>query len=205
MRGKQKVSLAVLVAAAALLGTAGCHVNKHKNGDKENVDISTPFGGMKVDTNKTASADDAGFSAYPGATPDPDKSDKNHDNADVDMHFGDFRLRVKVISLVSNDPSDHVQSFYQEDLTKRYGDYIVCKGKDPVGTKTVTSQGLTCDSAKNKNNTKVIHLSVNENALELRSGSKQHQHVVSIEPKGSGTKFALIAVDLPGSGNDEGN
>ncbi len=33
---------------------------------------------------------------------------------------------------------------------------------------------------------------------ELKAGSKQHQHIVSINPDGSGTKFGLVALDLPG-------
>ena len=34
--------------------------------------------------------------------------------------------------------------------------------------------------------------------LELKAGSKKHQHIVGIEPDGSGTKFGLVALDLPG-------
>ena len=34
--------------------------------------------------------------------------------------------------------------------------------------------------------------------MELKAGSKVHQHIVAIDPEGSGTKFGLIALDLPG-------
>jgi hypothetical protein len=33
---------------------------------------------------------------------------------------------------------------------------------------------------------------------EFKAGSKQHQHIVSIDPEGNGTKFGLVALDLPG-------
>ena len=34
---------------------------------------------------------------------------------------------------------------------------------------------------------------------ELKAGSKQHQHIVAIEPESWGTKFGLVALDLPGN------
>jgi hypothetical protein len=34
--------------------------------------------------------------------------------------------------------------------------------------------------------------------MELKAGSKQHQHIAAIDPQGNGTKFGLVALDLPG-------
>ena len=34
---------------------------------------------------------------------------------------------------------------------------------------------------------------------ELKAGSKQHQHLVPIDRDGAGTKFGLVALDLPGN------
>ena len=34
--------------------------------------------------------------------------------------------------------------------------------------------------------------------MELKAGSKQHQHIAAIDPEGNGTKFGLVALDLPG-------
>ncbi len=34
--------------------------------------------------------------------------------------------------------------------------------------------------------------------MELKAGSKLHQHIVAIDPEGNGTKFGLVALDLPG-------
>ena len=33
--------------------------------------------------------------------------------------------------------------------------------------------------------------------LELKAGSRQHQHIVAINPEGTGTKLGLVALDLP--------
>jgi hypothetical protein len=34
---------------------------------------------------------------------------------------------------------------------------------------------------------------------EFKAGSKQHQHIVAIDPEDSGTKFGMVLLDLPGS------
>ena len=64
-----------------------------------------------------------------------------------------------------------------------------------MGALTHTTEGLTCDNDKEN------HITVNEDVSskrELKAGSKQHQHIVAIEPEGGGTKFGLVALDLPG-------
>jgi predicted RNase H-like nuclease (RuvC/YqgF family) len=54
---------------------------------------------------------------------------------------------------------------------------------------------LTCsDDQKN-------HIKVDNDIsgkMELKAGSKQHQHIVGIDPDGSGTKIGMVALDLPG-------
>jgi hypothetical protein len=72
---------------------------------------------------------------------------------------------------------------------------IECQNDKAVGSPTRTSEGLTCDNEKEN------HISVNDDMsgkMELKAGSKQHQHIVAIDPEGSGTKFGLVALDLPG-------
>jgi hypothetical protein len=67
-----------------------------------------------------------------------------------------------------------------------------------------TTEGLTCDNDKEN------HVYVNDDEsgkLELKAGSKLHQHIVAIDPEGNGTKFGLVALDLPGhftSGDSDG-
>jgi hypothetical protein len=103
-------------------------------------------------------------------------------------------LRVKAASYRSADSPDKLTAFYRQALA-RYGDVIQCSHDSPVGEPTHTSEGLTCDNNKDK------HVNVNEDLsgkTELKAGSKQHQHIVSIDPEGSGTKFGLVALDLPG-------
>jgi hypothetical protein len=183
-----------LVAGLGCVLLAGCRVSQHKDGDKNNVDIATPFGSMKVDTNTNPTDTSAiGLTLYPGAVVVKDDDGKNGGSADVNMSFGAFHLGVKAASFQTPDAEDKVLKFYRKDLAK-YGDVIECRGNSPVGQPARTSQGLTCDT-KQQN-----HINTHETSdsdLELRAGSEQHQHIVGVEAKNGGTKIGLVMLDLP--------
>ncbi len=184
-----------MAAAAVIVGTAmmsGCRIDSHKDGDKENVKIATPFGGLQVKTNDSV-VEGIGLPIYPGAEL-VKKKDKDSGAADVNLSFGSFQLRVKAASYRSTDGPDKLAAFYREAL-KRYGDVIQCSKDKPVGAPTRTAAGLTCNEDHDS------HVKVNDDMsgkMELKAGSKQHQHIVAIDPEGSGTKFGLVALDLPG-------
>jgi hypothetical protein len=183
----------VAVLAAVLGALAGCRVDEHKNGDNENVKISTPFGGLSVKTNESTVQNGVGLDVYPGAV--PEKKEKGHDGAaDVNMSFGSFHLGVKAVSFTTPDAPEKVLAFYQKGLAK-YGPVIECVNNQPVGTPARTPEGLTCDQEHNNH----VHISDDSaTKKELKAGSKQHEHIVEVEAKGTGTKFGLVMLDLPG-------
>jgi hypothetical protein len=190
MRTKQTAVVAMMIVTTALM--SGCRIESDKHGDNDNVKIATPFGGMSVKTNDAAVVEGLGLQVYPGA--ELVKKDKNNGAADVNMSFGSFQLRVKAASYRTQDSPDQVTAFYRKALG-RYGDVIQCQNDKPVGTSTQTAGGLTCDNEKGN------HISVNDDMsgkMELKAGSKLHQHIVAIDPEGNGTKFGLVALDLPG-------
>lgn len=193
MRSRIGLIGATLALAVTL---AGCHVDEHKSGDNKDVKIDTPFGGMHVTTDNAAVQAEIGLPVYPGATPAPkDNGNDDHSSADVNMSFGNFQLRVKTASYRTPDAPAKVEAFYRQQL-KRFGDVIACRDQHPVGTPTQTADGLTCDSSGG--NHVIIAGDSSDGKLELKTGSKQHQHIASIEPEGSGTKISLVVVDLPG-------
>ncbi len=188
-------SLAVATSLATLL-LAGCRITDNKNGKNDNVDISTPFGSMHVNSNDKADSASLGLTAYPGAVPvKDDKDDKN--SADLNMSFGDFHMGLKVISYQTSDSPDKVLAFYRKDMA-RYGDVIECQNDEPVGTPTRTSQGLTCQDKGDKGN-KHVHASVNDDDedLDLRAGSELRQHIVGVRKKDGGTHISLVLLNLP--------
>jgi hypothetical protein len=199
MRNNQTVVVAMMITATALM--SGCRIESDKKNGNDNVKIATPFGGMTVKTNDAAVVDGLGLPVYPGA--ELVKKDKNNGAADVNMSFGSFQLRVKAASYRTLDSPDQVTAFYRKAL-ERYGDVIQCQNNKATGTPTHTAEGLTCDNEKEN------HISVNDDSgkMELKAGSKQHQHIVGINPEGNGTKFGLVALDLPGHisfGNGDDN
>lgn len=189
-------SVVLFAGAAALAGLlAGCRVEKTTNGDSKDVKIVTPFGGMNVKTNDADVLSSINLPAYPGAVSVQEDTGNDHSHsADVDMSFGGFKLRVKAADYRTDDAPDKVEAFYRNGL-KRFGDVITCQNNQAVGSPTKTGEGLGCDNQHGG------HVSVNNDTsshlMELKAGSEQHQHLVTIDQSGSGTKFGLVVLDLP--------
>jgi hypothetical protein len=214
-------NLTLCLALAAATALAGCRVNvdKGKNGEDKSVQVDTPFGGLHVNTDQTTAAD-LGLPLYPGAQ--PFVNDDMHKSADVHMGFGEWQLRVRAVSYNTADSQDKVIAFYKKALG-RYGDVITCQNNQPIGTPTATSEGLTCadnniragehttstESGSEKTDTITIGKShsITRDDLELKAGSKRHQHIIGIEQKQENGKtvFEMVALDLPGgsSGNSD--
>jgi hypothetical protein len=190
LRAKWIGMMAGMSLAAALL--SGCEVDTHKDANGEHVKVATPFGGVQVKTGDSANvAQGIGIATYPGAV-QTKKGDngKDSNSADVNVSFGDFKVRVKAVSFHSDDSQDRIISFYRKELGK-YGPVIQCSDGQPVGQPVKTPEGLTCDDDHGHGNSDV------DGKIELKAGSEQHQHLVAIDPQGGGTKFALIVLDLP--------
>jgi hypothetical protein len=191
MNAKRAVLSAVAVSTAMM---SGCRVDTDRQGDNKNVKVATPFGGVQVKTNDAMNIEGIGLAVYPGAEM-VRKKDKDNGSADVNLSFGRFQLRVKAANYQTPDSPEKVSAFYKDAL-KKYGVVIECNHDRPVGTPTQTAEGLTCSDGDKKHSVSEADAS---GKTELKTGSKQHQHIVAIEPNGSGTKFGLVALDLPGN------
>ena len=185
-----------LLCIALPLMTIGCsiHVDKGKNGEDKKVKIDTPLGNIHVNADKPAA--NIGIALYPGATPQPDHDgDKD---ADVQLGFGEWKMRVQVAHFNTSDDRDKVMAYYRKSLG-RYGDVIECRNGDAVGTPVRTSEGLTCSDDDKDHHVK---MDTGERGVTLRAGSKRHQYIVAFDKddadSASGpTKFTLIALELP--------
>ena len=198
MRKRMRQAATLGAGLALATGLAGCrvHVDKDANGEDKNVQVDTPFGGIHVNTDQTTAVD-LGLPVYPGAR--AVQNDDKHKSADVHLGFGDWELRVRAVSYESSDSQEKVIAFYKKGLG-RYGNVITCQGNSPVGAPAATYEGLTCADDKGNGNVNIdqgdYHLG--SGGMELKAGSKRHQHIVGFEnPKDSKTRFALVALDLP--------
>lgn len=193
-------NLGCIAAGLALaVGLAGCRVrvDKDSNGKDKTVQVDTPFGGVHVNTDQV-SASDLGLPVYPGAG--QVKEHGKDKSADVHMGFGEWQLRVRAVNYETDDSREQVVAFYKKALG-RFGDVLTCQDNAPVGTPTATPEGLTCADHGNGHQ----HFNFNGKdygdegkGLELKAGSKRHQHIVGFEKSDAGkTRFALVALDLP--------
>jgi hypothetical protein len=192
----RRVLGSLLYFALPLLMT-GCSINVDKgvNGEDKKVKIDTPLGNIHVNADKPSGS--LGIALYPGAVADPDHDgDKD---ADVQLGFGEWKMRVQVAHFNTSDNRDKVLTYYRKSLT-RYGDVIECKDNQPVGSPVKTAEGLTCSDDDKDDRVKVDH--GDDHGLTLRAGSKRHQHIVAFDKDDADsangpTKFTLIALDLP--------
>jgi hypothetical protein len=195
------VSVAIAAAFSLLVLLPACSLNVKKNekGEGEKVDIQTPVGGIHV--SQDANPRDTGLATYPGARPKEKSSQHDGNNANVNISSGFFGIKVVAIEFVSDDPPEKVAAFYRDQL-KKYGAVLECHTDNPhqdAGDVDVDlgkddkakSKKLTCEHDSGK-------------SLELKVGTKDNQHVVSISPqdKGKGTDFALVFVQARGSSRD---
>lgn len=190
-----KQVLIAMAAAFALMLLAGCSIHEQKSADNKDkkVEIKTPFGELKV--NNQVDVKDTGLPVYPGARQVPgDEHDSK--SANVNIAIGDFALKVVAVKFESDDAPDKVLAFYR-DKVKSYGasgKYIECQGLDIE----VSGGGF---SSHDDENAKELTCGKHEghgDSTELKAGTPDRQHIVSVKPKGTGSEFALVYVNKRG-------
>jgi hypothetical protein len=170
--------------ALLFLALTACSVNVKKNdGNDKNVDIKTPLGGIHVSND--ADAHDTGLPVYPGSRLDTKDKDGDQQNANVNISGFGFGVKVIAVEYASDDPPDRLIAFYQNQL-KKFGNVIQCHSNHVGFSHDYDDKGLKCDEDNNGK------------SVELKAGTEADQHIVSIEPEGKGTKFALVFVRTHG-------
>jgi hypothetical protein len=186
--------LTTLIAFGALAVLPACNVNvkKDSEGQEKKVDIETPIGQLHV--SKSADVRDTGLPVYPGARRKEKGDDGNESSANVNISSELFGLKVVAIEYLSDDPPEKLIDYYTGQL-KKYGNVLVCHTSkstgddiDPDPDDSNNAKTLKCEG---DNHGKVI---------ELKVGTRQNQHIVSIKPadSGKGTDFGLVYVQTRG-------
>ena len=192
-------STAMILTALALLSACSVNVKDHTADGNDKVDIKTPLGGIHVDEN--ADVRDTGLPVYPGARLKPKTNDGDKKSANVNISSFGFGLKVVALEYLSDDPPEKVIAYYNDQL-KKFGNVLSCHssgssfkiGDDvPVigGKKGYVVGGkLKCDD---DNNGKTV---------ELKAGTEENQHIVSVDPAGNGSDFAIVWVRIHGKEGD---
>lgn len=186
-----RYGIAIVGVISLVIVLGGCNIQEKREGDNKRVDIKTPFGNLKVDTN--ADARDTGLPVYPGAQLKATEGD-NSNKANVNINTSFFGLKVIAATYTSEDAPEKVLSFYGNEM-KKYGDVLRCRGGSVGDVKIKEKPGsgdgeLTCDKEDH-----------DSSATELKVGTKSKQRVVVVKPNGKGSEFSVVMVQTR---NDEG-
>jgi hypothetical protein len=186
-----KSKLSIVLAFTVWLTLLACTVSvkDHESGDNSKVDIQTPIGGIHVD--EQANVSDTGLAPYPGARQKP-KTDHDSKSANVNISSGLFGLKVVAIEYESDDPPSKVLAFYRDQM-KKFGGLVECRTDKHGGD-------LTVEAGDHQNGSRPMSCEGNNSGsvVELKSGTQDNQHLVSVEPEGKGSDFALVYVRTRG-------
>jgi hypothetical protein len=189
---------ALALGLLSALPACKINVNKADNGEDKKVDIETPLGGIHV--NKDVNPRDTGLPVYPGAREKKKGSDGDDGHANVNISSGFFGVKVVVIEFLSDDPPDKVTAYYRDQL-KKYGGILECHSKNRH------NEGPDIEIHPDKDNKKENKLTCDHDSgptIELKVGTKDNQHIVSVSPQdgGKGSDFALVFVQTRGDSKD---
>ena len=178
----------LLVASCVSLLLGACSVSVDDK-DKKNgkVDIETPFANLKIDSSEKAA--DNGIPVYPGAHLRPADNGDNH-SANINIGAAGFGLKVIAAEYETDDSPEKVKAFYQDKM-KKFGTTLVCNGHS-------SSSDMHMSMDKNKDDKKLSCSDTKGDGWEIKAGTDDDEHLVSIEPHGSGTRFGTVLVQTHG-------
>ena len=185
-----KARLLIAIAFVGWLSFVACSVNvkDHDGSGASKVDIDTPLGGIHV--NEQVDVRDTGLTVYPGARKKPKVGD-DQKSANVNISTSVFGLKVSAIEYESDDSPNKVIDYYRDQL-KKYGNVLECHTDSQGGDLNVKAGDkdahgpVTCEGKSSGN------------VVELKVGTTDNQHLVSIEPQGKGSDFSLVYIQTHG-------
>ena len=188
----------VLSAALALTGFA------QDSTQNKNLDVRSPVGDLHLGSD--ADARKAGLPLYPGARL-KSGDDNNKNQANLSLLTDAFGMKLVVASYESDDAAGKVIDFYRDKL-KKYGKVLECHSHKHSGDVEMHDDDADSNVDKNddknddkKPESKVLKCDENSGpVIELKAGTEDNLHVVSVEPHdgGKGSTFALVYVHTRG-------
>jgi hypothetical protein len=183
---RQTVRMAVL--GGLLMGGLGLAAPGHAQDQKDSSESGQDHDSIGFNLSKNAGAQDVGLPWYPGARRHKDNSD---DSSSVQMGLwgGLAGFRLAVLKLESDDSQEKIAAFYRKALAK-YGKVLNCTGaQSAADKKTHNSSNDPFDCSDD---------GPDKGGLVLKSGTKERQHLVAIQPDGSHSLFQLVYLEAHG-------
>jgi hypothetical protein len=140
--------------------------------------------GMGVIVSSKASAEDVGLPLYPGSKPHKDESNDSQ-AARLGLWGRGSGFKLALVKMDTGDSPERVAAFYKKALSK-YGKVLDCSNPSPVKSgaeKRDSSKTLACGDDKPE-----------KGGMLFKSGTKEKQHIVAIQPTGQGSLYQLVAL-----------
>jgi hypothetical protein len=140
--------------------------------------------GAGVVISPEAKAKDVGLSIYPGSKPHKEK-DNDSTSANLGLWGGGSGFKLAILKMETGDSPEKVAAYYRKELA-RYGTVLDCSKpskKAENADKEDSSKVLTCEDDKPESG-----------GMLFKSGTKEKQHIVGIQPQGNGAYYQLIYV-----------
>jgi hypothetical protein len=180
---KMTAAFALAVGIVAAMGAPAARAQDNK----QDGDFSA---GINVSGKADAKA--VGLPIYPHSRPHKDNSDDSS-SANLGLWGGSYGFKLAVMKMETDAKPDKVAEFYRKAL-KKYGDVLDCTNA-PAETQEQKdadekSNTLSCSDDRAKNG-----------GMVYKAGKRDEQHIVSVEPNGSGTVFNLVYLSTKGLDN----
>jgi hypothetical protein len=183
------IALAGMTTLAALSLTGQEKAPKDARKDKElSVTVQGPETDAGLIVSARATAKEVGLPIYPGSIPHKDQ-DKDNDSpaAKLGLWGTSFGFKLVVLKMESTDAPRKVAEYYQRALAK-YGTVLDCtNAARPQQAKDENSEKLTCADDKPE-----------KGGMLFKAGTKEKQHIVGVQPNGTGAMFQLLHVEARG-------
>jgi hypothetical protein len=192
------VTLAFVTALAYPASAAGPQKQQKDSPDKH-FDIRSSSGDLHIGND--ADARKIGLPVYPGARL---KHDDNNNNAvNLGLLTEAFGIKLVVASYESDDTPVQVIEYYRDKLRK-YGKVLECHTHQHGGD---VNADVDEDKDKDKDqHSKPVKCEGDNTGpvTELKVGTEENQHLVSIEPRDGGKRatFALVYLHTHGKQGD---
>jgi hypothetical protein len=195
-----KATLGCWAAALSGIGLAGmlalapislCSQEKSQKDQGKDKELSVTVKGPDTDAglivSARATAKEAGLPIYPGAIPHEDPDNDDSPAAKLGLWGNSFGFKLVVLKMESKDAPRRVADYYQKALAK-YGPVLDCTNAAPTQeAKDDKSAKLTCGDDK-----------PDKGGMLFKAGTKEKQHIVGVQPNGTGTVFQLLYIEARG-------
>jgi hypothetical protein len=168
--------LAVALFGITVLLAACTIVREEADGQTSRVDIASPVGALAARTGENTG--NTGLPIYPGARLSQDGRDGDSERADVAIGTPWFGLNVAAAEYQSDDSAEQVLTFYREQM-KPFGTVTECRGEVDF-----------------RNDRPVCRSQPTSDDVQLLAGTEARHRIVSVKPRGTGSEFALVAIQI---------